>query len=103
MKVRILQDGTYADFEKHGKFNRVSMVQRAADDIVNYPDFHAKWLVRRGLAVAYTEPEAQIEQAVDATNAAFRLATELSIDLATLMGSGAGGRIIVRDVRKAAG
>ena len=102
MKVRILQDGTYADFEKHGKFNKVSMVQRAAGDVVNYPDFHAKWLVGKGLAVACAEPEAQAGQAIDATSAAFRLADELGVDLETLTGSGKGGRIIAGDVRKAA-
>ena len=102
MKVRILQDGTYANFEKHGKFNKVSMVQRAAGDMVNYPDFHAKWLVRKGLTVACAEPEAQVEQTIDATNAAFRLADELGVNLETLTGSGKGGRITAGDVRRAA-
>ena len=102
VKVQILRDGTYANFEKHGKFNKVSMVQRATGDVVDYPDFHAEWLIRKGLAEAYAEPKVQDERIVYATNAAMRLASELSVTLEMLTGSGTGGRITVKDVRKAA-
>ena len=50
-------------------------------------------------------PEAQDEGAREpnATDAARRLAEELGVDLTQIEGTGAGGRVLVTDVRKAAG
>jgi pyruvate/2-oxoglutarate dehydrogenase complex dihydrolipoamide acyltransferase (E2) component len=45
------------------------------------------------------EPATQVE----ATTAARRKAEELGVDLSRIQGSGAGGRVLVRDVREAAG
>lgn len=42
------------------------------------------------------EPE---PEPIDATDAAIELAAELGIDLATVSGTGAGGRILISDVR----
>ena len=55
-----------------------------------------------GHAAWYAEPKPTQEQLINATSGAFRLAGELDIDLLTLKGSGAGGRITAGDVRKAA-
>ena len=102
MKVQILQDGTYSRFNIPGYRHRVGERQLAVGDVVDYPDWYAEEIVASGLAIAYVEPGAQPAQLIDATSAAFRLAGELGIDLLTLAGSGAGGRITAGDVRKAA-
>jgi len=101
MKVQILQDKIYFRFNIPGYRHRVGKQTLAAGDVVDFPDWYAKSIVEERLAVAYAEP-AQPEQLIDATNAAFRLAGELDVDLLTLTGSGAGGRITAGDVRKAA-
>lgn len=46
--------------------------------------------------------EAEEDQEVEATNAAREKAKELGLDLSTLEGTGSGGRIILRDVQRAA-
>jgi len=43
------------------------------------------------------------EEAVDATDAARKLAEEYNLDLRTISGSGKDGRILIRDVRDALG
>jgi e3 binding domain len=50
-------------------------------------------------------PQTEKEDAgeLDATNAARRKAEELGIDLSQVKGTGAGGRILLRDVKEAAG
>lgn len=101
MKVRILQDGTYSKFNIPGYRHRVGKQQLAAGDMIDYPDWYAAEIVESGRAVAYVEPEAQPAQFIDATDAAFRLAAKLDVDLETLTGSGVGGRITAGDVRKA--
>lgn len=55
--------------------------------------------------VVEPEPEGSEEPAaeVEATNAARRKAEDLGVDLSRIQGSGAGGRILVRDVLEAAG
>lgn len=103
MEIQILIAGTYSDFEVPGRPNKIGAKHLAAGDVVDYPDWYAESIVGSGLAKAYTEPGPLCEQLIDATRAAFRLAGELGIDLLTLTGSGAGGRITVGDVRKAAG
>jgi pyruvate/2-oxoglutarate dehydrogenase complex dihydrolipoamide acyltransferase (E2) component len=56
-------------------------------------------------SVAEPGPQESEEPAtgVEATNAARRKAEELGLDLSGIQGSGAGGRVLVRDVREAAG
>jgi pyruvate/2-oxoglutarate dehydrogenase complex dihydrolipoamide acyltransferase (E2) component len=49
------------------------------------------------------EPGDRGEGEPNATDAARRKAEELGVDLAQIEGTGAGGRILVTDVRKAAG
>ncbi len=103
MKVQILQDGTYSKFNIPGYRHRVYKQQLAAGDVIDYPDWYAEEIIAGGRAVAYVElPEKTATQLIDATNAAFRLAGELNVDLETLTGSGAGGRITAGVVRKAA-
>lgn len=101
MKVQILQGGTYSKFNIPGYRHRVYKQQLAADDVIDYPDWYAEEIIASGRAVAYAEPAPLQEQLIDATNAAFRLAGELDVDLLALTGSGSGGRITVGDVRKA--
>lgn len=47
-------------------------------------------------------PEEQATGEPEATEEATKLAAELGVDLAKVKGSGAGGRILTKDVRKAA-
>ena len=56
-------------------------------------------------SIAEPEPEGSEESAaeVEATDAARRIAEELGVNLSGIEGSGAGGRVVVSDVRKAAG
>jgi pyruvate/2-oxoglutarate dehydrogenase complex dihydrolipoamide acyltransferase (E2) component len=49
------------------------------------------------------EPADQSGTEVEATDAARQKAEQLGVDLSLVEGSGAGGRVLVRDVRKAAG
>lgn len=102
MKVQILQDGTYSFFNIPGYRHRVGKQQLAAGDVIDYPDWYAEEIIASGLAVDCAEPQPQHTKLIDATNAAFRLAGELDVDLLTLKGSGACGRITAGDVRKAA-
>lgn len=103
MKVQILQGGTFSKFDIPGYRHRVGKQQFAVRDVIDLPDWYAKTIIKAGLAVAYVElPEAQAARLINATTAAFRLAGELDVDLLALSGSGAGGRITTRDVRKAA-
>jgi pyruvate/2-oxoglutarate dehydrogenase complex dihydrolipoamide acyltransferase (E2) component len=53
-------------------------------------------------SAATQKAPAEIWPEIDATPKAFELAHELEVDLATVLGTGAGGRILVRDVRDAA-
>ena len=100
MKVQILQDGIYSRFNIPGYRHRVGKQTLAAGTIWHFPDWYAAEIIESERAVAYPKPPQ--EQLIDATNAAFRLAAELDVDLLTLTGSGAGGRITAGDVRKAA-
>lgn len=102
MKVQILKDGKYSDFHIPGYRHRVGVQKLAAGTVIDYPDWYAESIVETGLAEAYAGPKARTTQLINATNAAFRLATELDVDLETITGSGAGGRITAGDVRKAA-
>lgn len=97
MKIRILVAGTFSKFIRP---NRVGTQQLAVGDIVDYPDWYAGCMVKMKRAEAYVE--AQHAKLIDATDAAFKLAGELDVDLLALTGSGKGGRIIAGDVRKAA-
>jgi pyruvate/2-oxoglutarate dehydrogenase complex dihydrolipoamide acyltransferase (E2) component len=56
-------------------------------------------------SVAGSGPQESEEPAVEveATDAARRIAEELGVNLSGIEGSGAGGRVVVSDVRKAAG
>ena len=101
-KVQILQDGQFSDFNIPGLRHRIGKQQLEAGDVIDYPNWYAESIIEDGLAVAYVPPKPQSEQLIDATNAAFKLAGELDVDLLTLSGSGAGGRITAGDVRKAA-
>jgi len=60
---------------------------------------------RDALGAAETAEDATTKQAeeLEATNAAREKAEELGLDLSTLEGTGSGGRIILRDVQRAAG
>ena len=100
MKIRILQDGRYSDFDVPGRPHKVGAKQRAAGDVVDYPDWYAESLVASGLAKMYTE--SQPVTRLLATAAATRLASERDVNLSAVTGSGAGGRITAGDVRKAA-
>ena len=61
---------------------------------------------RSALDAAEDTEDAATEEAdgpeVEATNAAREKAEELGLDLSTLEGTGTGGRIILRDVQRAA-
>jgi pyruvate/2-oxoglutarate dehydrogenase complex dihydrolipoamide acyltransferase (E2) component len=61
---------------------------------------------RNALGAAETTEDAASEEAddqeVEATNAAREKAGELGLDLSTLEGTGTGGRIVLRDVQRAA-
>lgn len=63
-------------------------------------------VTREALGAAETTEDAATEEAddleVEATNAAREKAGELGVDLSTLEGTGSGGRIILRDVQRAA-
>jgi len=102
MKVQILKGVVFSKFNIPGYRHRVGKQVLAIDDIVDFPDWYAESIISAGLAKAYAEPVERHAQLIDATNAAFRIADELDIDLETLTGSGAGGRITAGDVRKAA-
>lgn len=103
MKVQILQDGTYSKFNIPGYRHRVGKQQLTAGDVIDYPDWYAESIIESGLAVAYVKPlEMLISKLFNATDAAIKLAIEHDVDLHTVTGSGKGGRITVRDVRKAA-
>ena len=102
MKIQILQDGTYSRFNIPGYRHRVGKQQLAAGDVVDYPDWYAEEIVASGLASISIGEFITGEIDVIATDAARSLANELDIDLLTITGSGTGGRITVRDVRKAA-
>jgi pyruvate/2-oxoglutarate dehydrogenase complex dihydrolipoamide acyltransferase (E2) component len=52
---------------------------------------------------AATDTPASVASVIDATDAAASLADTLGVDLSEIEGSGTGGRIIVGDVREAAG
>lgn len=99
MKVQILQGGTFSKFNIPGYRHRVRKQQLAAGDVTDFPDWYAEEIVASGLAEDCIE--AQHAKLVDATDAAFRLAAELDIDLLALAGSGKGGRITAGDVRRA--
>lgn len=103
MKVQILKGKTFSKFNIPGYRHRVGRQQLAIGDVVDFPDWYAKSIIEAGLAEAYVGPKAQTAtQLINATNAAFRLATELDVDLLTVEGSGANGRITAGDVRMAA-
>ena len=97
MKIQILHAGTFSDFIRP---NKVITQQLAVGDVVDYPDWYAGCMVKMGRAEVYVEPGPRL---IDATDAAFRLAAELDVDLLALVGSGKGGRITAGDVRKAQG
>ena len=97
MKIRILIAGTFSDFIRP---NKVKTQQLAVGDVMDYPDWYAGCMVKMGRAEDYVE--VQHVKLIDATDAAFRLAGELDVDLLALTGSGKGGRITAGDVRKAA-
>lgn len=99
IKIQILIAGTYSDFEVLGRPNKIGAKHLAAGDVVDYPDWYAESLVASGLAEIYAESK----RLFDATDAAFAWAIKLDVDLRAVTGSGAGGRITVGDVRKAAG
>jgi len=101
IKVQILRDGKFSDFNIPGLRHRVGKQQLVAGDVMDYPDWYAESIIEDGLAVAYVAPGPRAEQLIDATSAAFKLAGALEVDLFTVTGSGAGGRITAGDVRKA--
>ena len=112
MKVRILHAGKYSDFStppvrgaKH----------RREGDVVEFPKDYAQGIVASGLAEPVVEAdvaggeELGVEQEakpIDATPGAKALVKELNaerehkINLATVQGTGTGGRITMRDVEK---
>ena len=102
MKVRILRTGNYLDPDR---LPQHKAKQCEEGEVVEFPLDYAEGINASRLAkefiplVATIEAE-QEEELVDATNGAMALAEELGIDLATVQGSGAGGRIIMRDVEK---
>lgn len=102
MRVQILRDGQYSRFNIPGYRHRVGKQQLAAGDVIDFPDWYAKSIVDDGLAEHWVAPDVPTVQAVDATSAAFKLAAELDVDLFTVTGSGADGRITAGDVKKAA-
>jgi pyruvate/2-oxoglutarate dehydrogenase complex dihydrolipoamide acyltransferase (E2) component len=55
-----------------------------------------------GAAVGETDDPGTDDRQVQATNAARQRAQELGVELSTLEGTGSGGRILVRDVQRAA-
>ena len=104
MKVRMLYAGRYLDPDKLPLHKaRLYEVGEEAE----LPAEYAESIIASGLAAPFSEPgvtggvgvEVE-EKTVDATKGAVAMAGELGIDLATVQGSGAGGRITLRDVEK---
>jgi len=99
MKVKILHAGMYSDFSTGLKLSARILGDGA---VVEFPTHYAQGLIESGLAslVEASEDEATVE--VLATDVARKLAADLGVDLAEVEGTGADGKVLVRDVRGAA-
>lgn len=87
---------------RHGKDRRYG-----PGDIVMLTEFEAEGFSDKLELVGpvpFTETESEevaLSEAIDATPAAVELAAELGVDLSNVSGSGAGGRILVKDIEAA--
>ncbi len=110
MKVRILYAGKYLDPDRLPLWKAK---HREVGEVVEFPLDYAEGIIASELARQVSEGEVttdavvEIERGevevrpIDATKGAIALAEEMSIDLATVQGgSGADGRITMRDVEK---
>lgn len=114
MKIRILVDGKYSDFNiKPGK---AAATHRSQGDIVDYPEWYGRLLINDGYAeqikadvVIFEEVTGsdktlvkQVEETIETnvTSAARELAEAHGIDLETVTGTGAGGRIVTADIKR---
>lgn len=115
MRVKVLYDGSYSKFA--GQKSGVQHLQ--AGDEVEFPKWYAESLIADNIAERVYDNEAetvfaedleadeplpaQVERhlGIDATEAAKEMAAEFGIELATVPGTGSGGRILVSDVRRA--
>jgi hypothetical protein len=59
MRVKILVDGPYTDFDSDPKYEAVT---RHAGDVVEYIEWYAEGLIKAGLAEAIPEPEPVMER-----------------------------------------
>ena len=62
----------------------------------------SKWTENEDGSYSRRRASVEVEDEVEATDAAVELAEELGVDLASVEGTGVGGRVTVGDVRAAA-
>lgn len=106
MRVQILVSGPYTDRRLVPGLAKARLMR--AGEIVDFPEAYAGALQAAGL-VAVVEDQALPEEAppadeepapVKATAAAWKLARKEGIDLASIEGTGDGGKVTVNDVRE---
>lgn len=112
MLIKILADGTYSVFRPG--LTKVGSEKREAGEVINYPKDYGDRLVAMGLGIevksGQPEPgkadlpepveseELESREGINATPSAIRRAESSGIDIATVKGTGAGGRVTVEDV-----
>ena len=99
MKVKILHAGMYSDFSTGPKVGARILGEGA---VVEFPTDYAEGLIESGLASLVEESPDEVAVEVLVTDVARKLAAELGVDLAEVVGTGAAGKVLVRDVQGAA-
>ena len=98
MLYEILVTGPYSDYPGVGH-NRKAVVLEVGD-VVEFPIEYGDQVVKSGMVKVAAQAPKHLEViAHEATEGAVSLAQLHGVDLATVQGSGADGRILVSDVR----
>ena len=100
-EIIIVRGGKYADFNDPQRPGHMSGQTLEAGTVIGYPGWYGDSLVEAGhamnIADAITEAK-ESGSAINATDAAVKLAEEHEIDLARVEGGGKDGRIIMSDI-----
>lgn len=114
VRCQILVASRYSDYEGSGT-NRKSRFHRVGE-FVRFPPDYAKWLENHDMVEVLEDPDAEVDLAIieideeingddtpdipPPSDSALEYASEHSIDLNDVVGTGANGRIILADVRR---
>ena len=102
-EIIIVRDGKYADFNDPERPGHMGGQTLEAGTTIEYPKWYGDSLVEAGHAMNLEDAiieAVESESAVDATDAAAKLASEHGIDLDSIEGSGKDGRIIMSDIKR---